>query len=63
MITPVSTSAAPTNIPGLGGVPGCAAVLYPDGQACTYANCKIPLMLDVFGGTKSSGILSQIFQI
>ena len=39
-ITPVSTAAAPTNIPGVGGVPGCAAVIYPDGQACPNANCK-----------------------
>ena len=43
MITPVSTSAAPTNIPGEGGVPGCAAVIYPDGQACPYANCEFSL--------------------
>ena len=39
-ITPVSTAAAPTNIPGEGGVPGCAAVIYPDDQACPNANCK-----------------------
>ena len=42
MITPVSTSAAPTNIPGEGGIPGCAIVVYPDGQACGNANCKFP---------------------
>ena len=44
-ITPKSTSAAPTNIPGQGGVPGCAYVLYPDGQACPYANCESSFLL------------------
>lgn len=48
MITPVSTSAAPTNIPGEGGVPGCAAVIYPDEQACPYANCEFSLGFVVF---------------
>ncbi|KAL9611325.1 MAG: hypothetical protein Q9167_004008 [Letrouitia subvulpina] len=41
MITPVSTSAAPTNIPGQGGVPGCAAVDYPDGQAFPFLTTTI----------------------
>ena len=41
-IKPVSTGTAPTNIPGTGGLPGCAAVIYGDGQDCPYANCKSP---------------------
>ena len=41
-IKPVSVSAAPTNIPGMNGVPGCAAVIEGDGQGCPnvdYCNC------------------------
>ena len=41
-IKPVSVSAAPTNIPGMNGVPGCAPVLQGDGQGCPnvdYCNC------------------------
>ena len=37
-INPVSVSAAPTNIPGENGLPGCNYILYPDGQGCPYAN-------------------------
>ena len=48
MITPVSTSAAPTNIPGEGGVPACAIVVYPDGQACPNANCEFSLGFVIF---------------
>lgn len=40
MITPVTVSAIPTNVPGLGGKPKCAAVMYPNGQACINADCK-----------------------
>ena len=41
-IKPVSVSAAPTNIPGMNGVPGCAYVMQGDGQGCPnvdYCNC------------------------
>lgn len=37
-IQPVSTSAAPTNIPGQGGIPGCAAVV-PTSGTSAYCNC------------------------
>ena len=37
-ITPHSTSAAPTNIPGEGGVPGCAGVVSVPGTSA-YCNC------------------------
>ena len=38
-ITPISTSSAPTNIPGQGGVPGCAAVVWgPAHTDCPYAS-------------------------
>ena len=43
-ITPRSTSAAPTNIPGQGGVPGCAAVASVPGTSA-YCDC---------GGTPAS---------
>ena len=36
-ITPKTTSAIPTDIPGVGGLPGCAAVVWgPDHQDCPY---------------------------
>ena len=37
-LTPHSTSAAPTNVPGIGGVPGCAAVVSVPGTSA-YCNC------------------------
>ena len=36
-IKPVQTSAAPTNIPGMGGVPGCRGVIFSPDSACPYA--------------------------
>ena len=39
VITPVTTTSPPTNIPGQGGVPGCAAVVWgPDHLDCPYAS-------------------------
>lgn len=37
-INPISISAAPTNIPGVNGVPGCAAVVSVPGTSA-YCNC------------------------
>ena len=38
-IQPISTTAAPTNIPGKGGLPGCAAVVWgPAHMDCPYAS-------------------------
>ncbi|KAL8898432.1 MAG: hypothetical protein Q9207_006699 [Kuettlingeria erythrocarpa] len=57
MITPVTISAVPTNIPGQGGIPGCAPVMYPNGQACIdadYCNCggtPAPFLTTTFSGT------------
>ena len=42
IIKPVSVRPAPTNIPGINGIPGCAIVLQGDGQGCPnvdYCNC------------------------
>lgn len=39
---PPADEPLPTNVPGVGGTPGCAYVIYPDGQACVdadYCNC------------------------
>lgn len=37
-INPITTTPAPTNIPGENGIPACAFVSYPDETACTLAN-------------------------
>ena len=38
-IQPITTTSPPTNIPGVGGVPGCAAVVWgPDHLDCPYAS-------------------------
>ena len=61
-ITPTSRAGvvAPTNVPGQNGVPGCAAVIYPDGQACVnanYCNCggtPAPFLTTTISGTKTT---------
>ncbi|KAL9099853.1 MAG: hypothetical protein Q9163_004701 [Psora crenata] len=58
-INPISTSAAPTNIPGLGGIPGCNYVLQGDEQGCAnvdYCNCGgtyVGLLTTIVSGTTS----------
>lgn len=57
---PSSSSPLPTNVPGINGVPGCAYVIYPDGQACVdadYCNCggtPAPLLTTTVDGTTST---------
>ncbi|KAL8895367.1 MAG: hypothetical protein Q9207_008201 [Kuettlingeria erythrocarpa] len=52
-----TTTPLPTNVPGLNGVPGCAYVIYPNGQACVdadYCNCggtPAPLLTETVDGT------------
>ncbi len=60
-ISPVSIpGAAPTNIPGLNGLPGCGMVLPGDGQACgdsKYCNCggiAVKPVQAVISGTTTS---------
>ncbi|KAL9637154.1 MAG: hypothetical protein Q9164_002378 [Protoblastenia rupestris] len=59
-ITPTSKEAAPTNIPGKNGVPGCAPVIYPNGQACVdanYCNCggtPVPFLTETIDGTTTT---------
>ena len=61
-ITPTSKAGvtAPTNVPGQNGVPGCAAVIYPDGQACPYANyCNcggtaVPFLTTTISGSSTT---------
>ncbi|KAI4253090.1 MAG: hypothetical protein LQ352_003900 [Teloschistes flavicans] len=51
-----TSSPLPTNVPGQNGVPGCAYVIYPDGQDCinaNYCNCggtPAPLLTSTVGG-------------
>lgn len=58
-ITPLSVSAAPSNIPGENGLPGCALVLEGDGQGCPsvdYCNCGgtyVGFLTATFSGTAS----------
>lgn len=58
MITPTSKEGgAHTNVHGLNGVPGCAAVTHPNGQACVdanYCNCGgtlVPFLTTTVDGT------------
>ncbi|KAL8673195.1 MAG: hypothetical protein Q9168_002387 [Polycauliona sp. 1 TL-2023] len=59
-ITPISTGTKPTNIPGVGGLPGCAPVMYPNGQQCPYTdycNCggtPVPYLTSTISGTVTS---------
>ena len=56
---PSKPSPLPTNVPGSGGVPSCAYVIYPDGQACVdadYCNCggtPAPLLTATVDGKES----------
>ncbi|KAL8773088.1 MAG: hypothetical protein Q9194_004424 [Teloschistes cf. exilis] len=52
----LTKTSLPTNVPGQNGIPGCAYVIYPDGQDCinaNYCNCggtPAPLLTSTVGG-------------